>query len=206
MASIAADHDLTPRVGRSLLGVRVPHLDQTGESDLHLLTRLARDYDAVAKQAGSRLLFVPRGEGESATGKRIPSARVSPEDAGDWRVTLADRGRYRSVRAHWRETGSAARVTETVGSGDPAYTLRCLYPSAEKARETARGKLASFTCETARLSITLNPGNPVVAAEGQLDLAGLRKDTDGLWTCRTVRHQLARGGYKTSVEATLKSV
>ena len=82
VASIAADHGLEPRVGRSLRAVRISHLDQTDESDMHLLTRLARDYDAVAKPAGGRLLFVPRGEAESATGKSMPTIRIRPEGTG----------------------------------------------------------------------------------------------------------------------------
>ena len=124
VASIAADHGLEPRVGRSLRAVRISHLDQTDESDMHHLTRLARDYDAVAKPAGRRLLFVPRGEAKSATGKSMPTVRIRPEDAGKWRVTLADRGEYRSVRAHWREARDAMRMRETAGRGEPSFTLR----------------------------------------------------------------------------------
>jgi uncharacterized protein len=41
-------------VAESLAGIHVTHLDQTEESDLHLLTRLAREHGALAK-AGGRL-------------------------------------------------------------------------------------------------------------------------------------------------------
>ena len=190
-------------VGRQLPGVRIPHPDQADESDLHFLVRLARDYGAVANQAGDRLLFVLRGDGESATGKRMPSVRVFPEDAGEGCVTLADRGRYRSVRAHWREKGPVRRVTETAGSGKPVYNLRRLFPSAEEAREVARGRLFFLTGGTARLSIALRPGNRVVAAERQLVLGGLRAGIDGTWTCKTVKHKLTPGAYSTSVTGTL---
>ena len=205
VASIAADHGLEPRVGRPFRAVRISHLDQTDESDMHLLTRLARDYDAVAKPARGRLLFVSRGEAESATGKSMPTIRIRPEDAGKWRVTLADRREYRSVRAHWRESRDAMRMRETAGSGEPSFTLRRLYPTAGEARAAARAKLAALKRGTARLSVTLVPGNPLAAAESQLELTGFRTGVDGLWACRTVRHVLDGGGYSTRAEATLKA-
>lgn len=100
---IAAGHGLQARVGSALRAVRIPHPAQTEESDLNLLTRLARDRDAVAKQSGDYLLLVPRGEVASATGKPMPAVDVRPEDTTRWRVTLADRAAYASAEARWHD-------------------------------------------------------------------------------------------------------
>lgn len=202
---IAADHGLEARVGSALRSVRIPHLDQTEESDLHLLTRLAQDHDAVAKQAGKYLLFVPRGEAYSATGKPMPAVEVHPEDTRRWRVTLADREAYGSVAAHWHDPETGERKTEIAGSGDPRQTLRRTYASASEAAEAARSKLAQLARGTARLSVDLSPGNPVVAAEAELRLEGFRDGVDGSWTCRRVSHKLARSGYSTAVEGEVKA-
>ena len=204
VSSIAADHGLEARVGSALRTVRISHLDQTEESDLHLLTRLARDHDAVAKPAGGVLLFVPRGEAASATGRQMPVVDVRPEDCRRWSVTIADREAYRSVRAHWHEPESGERRTETAGDGAPAWTLRRTWASASEAREAARAKLSALKRGTVRLSLALSPGNPVVAAEAELRLRGFRDGADGSWTCSRVVHRLDRGGYATSVEAALK--
>lgn len=204
VSEIAAEHGLEPSVGRSLRGLSIPHLDQSDESDMHLLTRLARGYDAVAKPAGGKLLFLGFAEAESATGRPMPLIRVRPDDASRWRVTLADREAYRSVHAHWRARGTAVRKTEAVGGGEPAYTLRRLYPSAAEAREAARAKHASLQRGTARLAVTLSPGDPVAAAETELLLTGFGAGIDGRWSCQSVRHDLGRGGYRTSIEGTLK--
>ena len=136
---IGADHGLEARVGSALRSIRIPHLDQLEESDLHLLTRLARDHDAVAKQAGERLLFVPRGEVSSATGKPMSAVDVRPRDARRWHVTIADRDAYASARAHWHEPAAGRRRTETAVSGGPARTLRRTHASASEAAEAARG-------------------------------------------------------------------
>ena len=95
-------------------------------------------------------------------------------------------------------------MSEKAGSGEPSFTLRRLYPTAGEARAAARAKLAALKRGTARLSVTLAPGNPLAAAESQLELTGFRAGIDGIWICRIVRHVLDRGGYSTRAEATLK--
>ncbi|MYE06338.1 MAG: hypothetical protein F4Y04_03810 [Chloroflexi bacterium] len=206
VSGIAADHGLEPRVDSSLRGIRIPHLDQTDESDLHLLGRLAKEHDAIAKPASGTLLFVPRGRASSASGKPMPSVPIQCEEVRDWRVTLAGRGEYMAVRAHWREAESALRNTEQAGSGSPVYALRRLHASATEARQAARAKLASLTRGTGNLALTLSRGNPVVAAESQLDLKGFREGVDGRWSCIRATHVLAgRGGYTTRAEAELRS-
>ena len=202
---IAAEHGLKARVGSALRGVRIPHLDQTEESDLHLLTRLAQDHDAVAKPAGEYLLFVSLGEASSASGKPMPSIDVRPEDVRRWRVTLADRELYASAIAHWHEPATGERHAETAGSGAPAWTLRRTFASAPEAAEAARAKLAELARGTARLSIDLSPGNPVVAAEAELRLAGFRDGINDRWTCRRVVHRLDRRGYSATVEGEVKA-
>lgn len=202
---IAADHGLKARVGSALRAVRIPHLDQAEESDLNLLTRLARDHDAVAKQSGDYLLLVPRGETASATGKPMPAIDVRPGDASRWRVTLADREAYSSAEARWHDPETGKGKVETVGSGDPKWTIRRAYPSASEAAEAARAKLAQLARGTALLVIDLSPGNPVVAAEAELRLAGFRDDVDGSWACQRAVHRLDRRGFSTAVEATVKA-
>ena len=58
VATIAREHDLEPRVARGLAGIVLPHVDQTDESDLHLLTRLGREVrrggQARGRQTGVR--------------------------------------------------------------------------------------------------------------------------------------------------------
>lgn len=205
VSRIAADHGLQARVGSALRGIAIPHLDQAGESDLNLLTRLAGDHDAVAKQSGEYLLLVPRGEAASATGKPMPAIEVRPQDASRWRVTLADREAYSSVTARWHDPKTGERKAETAGSGDPAWAIRRAYPSASEASEAARAKLAQLARGTALLAVDLSPGNPVVAAEAELRLAGFRPGADGSWTCQRVIHKLDRGGFSTAVEATVKA-
>jgi phage protein D len=84
---IAAEHGLLPKVSEALGAVSVIHLDQNEESDLHLLTRLARESGAVAKPVAGYLLFVSRGEAKSASGRELPTIKVPPSQVIRHRMT-----------------------------------------------------------------------------------------------------------------------
>nr|VFJ87241.1 MAG: hypothetical protein BECKH772A_GA0070896_1000265 [Candidatus Kentron sp. H]VFJ88897.1 MAG: hypothetical protein BECKH772B_GA0070898_1000261 [Candidatus Kentron sp. H]VFJ95133.1 MAG: hypothetical protein BECKH772C_GA0070978_10001112 [Candidatus Kentron sp. H] len=49
-------------MGDFLAPVDIPHPDQTKESDLHLLTRPAKQYDAIAKPAMDTCCSCPEGK------------------------------------------------------------------------------------------------------------------------------------------------
>lgn len=201
VATVAAEHRLEPRVADLLSTIRIPHLDQTEESDLHLLTRLARQYDAVAKPAEGVLMFVPKGEARSATGKAIPAVTISRNQTSEHRITMADRGRYKAVLAHWHNIATGRRTAVRVGEGKPVYILRHSYPDADTARAAAQGKRDALSRGLKTVSLTLKHGNPLLLAEVKLTLSGFRTGVDGDWVATQVDHELSDSGYHTRVEA-----
>ena len=97
---VAADHGLDLRMPPPPPTIHLPHLDQSNESDLHLLTRLARRWDYVFKLSGKRLAFVPAGKGLAASGEPVTAVTIRRDQVKDYRAVLADRGRYRSPPPH----------------------------------------------------------------------------------------------------------
>ena len=201
VTTIAAAHNLDPRVGETLRSIPIPHLDQTEESDLHLLTRLGKQYDSVAKPVRNYLLFVPSGQTRSATGKTIPTITIHRNETRDYRITLADRGRYQAVKAHWHDTNTGERREASTGQGKPIYTLRHSYPDEARARDAARAKLKALSRGLATLKFSLNSGNPLVVAEAKLTLEGFRDGMNGPWIATQVTHELDTNGLTTRVEA-----
>jgi len=59
--TIAGEHGYTPKVDPELGAIPIPHLDQTAESDMALLTRLAAKHDAVAKPVAGFLVLARQG-------------------------------------------------------------------------------------------------------------------------------------------------
>jgi len=202
--TIAGEHALTPRVAEELAAIDLGHVDQTEESDLHLLTRLARQYDAVAKPAGGMLLMVGRGKAKTASGRSLSPITLSAGDFTEWQATLADRGRYASVVATWHSTGDAQPKEITIGAGEPAYRIREPYPTEAAARAGAEAKYRDFQRGTGTFTGTLAIGNPLVAAEVPMTLAGVRSGIDGAWTIARASHRLDASGYVTEVEAEVK--
>jgi len=203
VATIARRNGFEPRVDEFLAAIHIPHLDQTDESDLHLLTRLARQYDAVAKPAGGHLLFVPRGEDRAASGRQLSPVTLTPEEVTRWQVTLADRGKYRAVISHWHDKLSGKRVPVRVGeSGEPSKSLLGDYPDEASARAAAQSRLAALNrgSSTGRLVL---PGNPLLAAGTPVILTGFREGVDGTWSATRVTHTIDGSGYRTEIDAEL---
>ncbi len=201
VATVAAEHGFEPAVAGELAELALGHVDQTEESDLHLLTRLAGQYGAVAKPAGGRLLVVPAGAGKSATGKTMPAVELARGDLARWDVTLADRGRYGAVTTCWHDGSGTGQPQEvTVGEGEPVYRLRGTFRDAAEARAAARAKYEAL--QRGKGTITAECGGDVrLAAEGEIVISGVRDGVDGRWSLTHVTHVYdPSGGYRCELQ------
>lgn len=202
VGSVAGQHGLSPAISPELAGMAIEHVDQTEESDLHLLTRLANQYGAVSKVANGRLVFAKRGEAKSVTGKALTPVSVAGHEVESWRLTQADRGKYGSVSACYHDQATGKKVDLKAGGGDGAtYKIRYEYPTKEAAEAGAAAKLGNLKRGTASLSLTLKVGKPAAAAEAPLSVAGIHPDADGAWTIDKVTHTFDASGLSSSIEA-----
>ncbi len=199
---IASEHDLQAKVAEQFSGIVIAHIDQCGESDLHFLTRLAKEYDAVSKPAGVNLLFAHRGLSEAVSGEALPSITLARSDVTTYRLVLSDRSDIGCVTAYWQDKGKARRTGETVGDRTlPGKTLRSTYPSAAEARSAATSELSALQRARKNLDITL-PGNPRIGAESPITLSGgWREGFEGEYVAVRVEHRLSANGYTTSFSA-----
>ncbi len=175
------------------------HLDQTDESDMNFLTRVAQDHDAIATVKGETLLFVGRGEGRTASGLPMLPVPITKSGKLKWSMTLAARGDFRSVEAYWQDQEAGTRQTVTVGEGAPVRKLRHAYPTEDEARSAAQARLDEAQRGKDTLKVEM-PGNPLIAAEGQILAIGFRIGVRGLWSITRARHRLNGRGFTTSIE------
>ncbi len=191
-AAIAAEHDLLPAVGADLKDIPLPHIDQTDESDMHLLTRLGAQHNAFAKQAGDSLIFVRRASGLSVTSRPLTPVAVSPAQVGSYRLTLADRPEYHSVHAHWHDIQSGLRRTVSAGDGrQPAYSLRHNFTTAAAALHAAHAMLNSLNRSTAALSLSLLLRGLLIHTCGY-NLSRLMRSDTGIGTPKIHGKELVR--------------
>jgi len=198
--TIAGEHGLTPRITPELTAFEIPHLIQTEESDLHLLTRLALAHDAVTKPVNGFLLFAPKGQAKAVSGTLISPVILSSKDITNWQATFAERGKYSSVEGSWHNKQTALQEKVTTGSGKPVYTIRHTYDSKAQLEAAVKAKLNQLQRGTGTLTISL-PGNPRFMAEGKLTLVNVRSGADGDWNITTVEHQLDNSGYICRINA-----
>lgn len=88
---------------------RIDHIDQTHESSINVLTRLARAFDAIVTVKGGRLLLMPMGGGRSASGKPLPGIVIRRESGDQHRFAIADRETYTGVKALYHDVDGAVK-------------------------------------------------------------------------------------------------
>lgn len=102
--AIASRNRLEASVAPSLAGIKIPHIDQSQESDAKFLTRLAERNGGEVSVKMGKLLFLKAGQGVTASGKKIPQITITRSDGDRHHFAIADRGAYTGVTAKWLHT------------------------------------------------------------------------------------------------------
>ncbi|KZW98338.1 hypothetical protein JL49_23940 [Pseudoalteromonas luteoviolacea] len=202
LEAVASNHGLTPSIAPEFSSIAIEHIDQTNESDLHLITRLAKEYDAVGKVAASHLLFTTKGASKSASGKQLPRTVVKKTQVSDFQVVIADRGKYQSAQAYWHELTTGERISVTVGAEPPLLSIKHTYNKEADAKRAAQAKLDALRRGTSSGSITMPCTDKVLAimAEGTLVLEGFREGVAGEWVVTRSQYDLSSSGLIVSVD------
>ncbi|MEB1942383.1 phage late control D family protein [Xanthomonas campestris pv. campestris] len=199
--TLAGEHGLTPRVAEALARTKLPHLDQSNESDMNLLTRLGQRFDAVATVKAGALVFAPIGAGTTATGKPLPTVTLTRRDGDQHRYSVADRDAYTGVRAYWTDKGKARRQSVLVGTDDNAKRLRESYADEATARQHAHAELEQVKRGLAKFAYMLAIGRADLFPEQRVIVRGFKAEIDGQpWLVTRTTHTLDSIGLKTSIE------
>ena len=191
---IAKEHGLDNKVSQSLQAVKLPQTSQSDESDLTLLMRLAKRYDAICKPAGGTLLFVKRGEIDLGT------IELSKDQVSNWGMTRSSRDSAGTVIAYWHEKSKAKKHEVRLGEGEPVRRLRHAYTDMGSAKAAAQAGLDESKRGEDKLTLQL-PGDPSLSAEAKLELSCFREGIDGAWVIEGVTHTIDKSsGFSTSIE------
>ena len=200
VAHIAHKNGLITAISPEYEAITLPHLDQQAESDMHLLTRLAKSLGAITKPAGGHLLFVTKGKAHSVTGKPLGIITFTSSDIEHYRVSSSSRQKLGSVIACWYDVTKAQECKEQVGEGNPCHVLRGHYPNREAAQCAAHAYLKSHRNATELLTIELM-GTPEIMVESYISLQGFSSNIPKEWVVSRVEHVIDENGFKTALEA-----
>ncbi len=198
VGQIANEHGLEPAEGQSLKSIALPHIDQVNESDINLLTRVAKDYDALVKPVAGKLVITKRAESKSTRGQDLKPITLKGSEITNWRLNIRKREPAASVVAVYRDLKQAKDVEVVIGDGEPVRRLKHQYADEASAKEAAQAELDKGQRSERTLSISL-PGQTNIRAERKLIIEGVRNHVDGEWLVTQVEHSLERGGFKTSL-------
>lgn len=212
LSEIAEECGLEPRIDAELGGEGIVQIDQTGESNLHFVERMARQRDAVFKSAGGKLIFTKKSNGKTVGGQAVrlldlsatsvsnsKSVQLSGE-SDSYRLTVAERENFKSVTAFYHDVSAAERKPITAGEGEPVKQLRGNFPTAEEAAQAAAAELRRIGRGKSAPTFNLM-GNPFVGAEHQIEVDGsLGSDLSGLWVITRAVHTINESGYLTATE------
>lgn len=169
---LTSRHGFSPRVAPDLAMIKIEHIDQSNETDMGFLTRLAWIHDAVAKPINELYVLARRGQAKSLSGKVLPNVQLSvttnnhPDDHAFIAATLDEtaRAKYQGCKISWWD--AAAGKERSVESGiAPFKTLRRRCQNAQEALATCEGEVRRMMREALKVNIDC-PGNPGLSAEG----------------------------------------
>lgn len=195
LADIAKRNSLTHKVDPALAAIKIAHIDQTNESDMHFLTRLARQYDAVATVKKKHLLFLPVNGTKTSKGESLPAVAITRVDGDSHRWASSTRDAFEGVRAWWSDRVNGSRKSVIAGKkGNNLKTLKETYASEAAALEAAKAELQRLERGAATFELTLAMGRPEITAQTPITVQGFKPEIDGQgWLVKEVTHTLNEG-------------
>ncbi|WP_233214048.1 contractile injection system protein, VgrG/Pvc8 family [Achromobacter sp. MYb9] len=200
--TVAKAHQLTAVVGQRFANVKLQHIDQTNESDVAFLNRIGKRYDAVATIKDGKLLFVPTERGQTASGKDMPTLKLTRRDGDRIRFHMADRDTYTGVRALWQDKGSSVQRKVVAGAIGNAKTLRTVFASEADALDNARAEWQRLQRGVANLEMSLAYGRPDLSPQTKVLLPTVKSPINEMtWLIVKLTHSLDESGLTTRFEA-----
>ncbi|MEC7119009.1 MAG: contractile injection system protein, VgrG/Pvc8 family [Pseudomonadota bacterium] len=202
-------HQLQLSISDEVAAIPISHLDQTRESDMNVLSRLAREHDLVATVKQGRLTVIKAAQGKSASGRALPSITLTRASGDQHRYSRADRNTdYDGATASYHDPKTGK--TETIHVDQQGKTQTSIHKplllskpaaSAEQAKTRATAKAQQVKRQVATFELTLATGRPDIKPETPIRVQGFRPYIDQhRWTTEEVTHRLSGSGYQTVIK------
>lgn len=201
--AVMKPHGYIVKVDPDLAGVKTDHLNQNEETDKAFLSRIAKQYDAVAKPMNEMYVFGKKGSLKklSGNGDKTPVS-ISPKDLikPTGKIDYPTNIKYKGAKASWRNSDTGKNGEISIGS-EPFKALATTFKTPEEATKNAESELqkALRNGQTFTGSIA---GKKGLFAESVLTLDNFNnKRIAGKWSIDKVTLSGSRSKYTISVEA-----
>lgn len=207
VAKIAERHGYEYRVAESLKEIRVQSLVQKDESDANLLTRLAREYDAVGTIKMGKLLFLKAGAGQNASGEALPLITINKKECSQYAWQHNERDAYTGVRARYVSEKTGKRIEVLAGKEERTKSIRKIYKTEESALNAARAELERSRRGIAQFSASLSVLDMNLISESPVQFVGFKGFINNLtdYVATKVISDITETGLVGKIEASVLS-
>lgn len=207
--TVSAEHKLTASLSPELENIQIDHVDQLGESDMNLLTRLGERYGAVNKVTHDHWALIAREATTSSGGKPLKKQVITKDMVTDWRYNVnsdtpdassAGGGTY--VISYRDVTDGGKIKTITVGSGEPVTQFAYAQPDLKGAKEIAASFSTSSKKKLRSMSLTLPAPEALMYLTAQclISTSGFGKVEDRDWHIASLKFNLTTQGFVLNLE------
>ena len=187
VSNIAHRHNLKVECN---IDTKVVYLSQANESDIHLLTRIAKEHNALFKIKDDRLLFVKREE--------LGKYSIDIAECSNYSITFKNRTVYGSAIAEYYDSKENSSVRVKIGSGKPVLRLEEYFDSKEEARRVAQNKLKEQSRGKVSGSLSIYGMN--IVSGGKIELVGDDRIKDMEFTIKKATHTINSSGFSSVLE------
>jgi phage protein D len=198
VGTIASKHGLTPKISEDLADIVIDHIDQTNESDMHFLTRLAGNYGAIAKPANGALLFAAKGLAKSISGMILGTTTIDIGEVISWNFSESKRDDYGKVSSEVVDFDNGEIIENVIGDGI-SYAISGTFSDKNLAATIANVVLKNLKKKHQKIQLT-TIGNTDLIAESRIILTGFKPGISTGWTITKAEHTLDSGGFKTTID------
>ena len=204
--AIAKNHSLTTQISPIYSNETIQEY-QYVESDIHFLSRLAKQYNAFYKIKANKLTFMEYDELKKNNNPLIQIS-LTPSSTMHWQVQHQEGENYTRVEAYWYNYDTASYQLEsyplanqqTMISPEKIFTLREIFSIKEEANYACKAKFRLLARNKQIISLQCL-GNPELSTGKNLQLKQFQSEINGNWILDSIHHNLDNRGFTSNIHA-----
>ncbi len=207
--SIARKNGLDFILTKEIGDILIAHIDQTNESDLNFLMRLAENYDAIFTIKNNHIIFKKTDDKKTKSGGVITPKTINISQIKN--LSLSADFRYKKhdiVKAKYRDIENSRFIYMAAGSGvnstnNQAQNIKILtptYPDKITAQNAAKSHFNRLNLAKLKLNIFIPAALPDIISGQEIILDGFRAEiSQNKWLVDTATHQINQSGFSTNL-------
>lgn len=187
LGTIADDHGYELKIDDKFKDIKIEHIDQSKVSDMQFVTSLGVRYDAVAKWANGKLIFLKRGDAHGTIPIILPESFLSSYD-----FDYFARNDYTAAKAAYQDAGKNKEEFAQVGEGEgeAVKEVSGTFANKAEAKDAAQAQIDKLNRQKIRFVATM-PLNPAIAAGSIVIPTGVDPFIDGPLYVTESEHSIA---------------